>query len=130
MNETMIEALSTLLKEEEYTAYGLSRVLNGIREANGLNPVRPQMMYNYLRNGLVVPKEKIFGDNLRKVTRAEAAAFILKYAQKHSLNIVVLSKGATEVVENEDSTGPEVVEVKTDEVEAELTEDDVEFIQQ
>jgi len=82
-----IPFVEAYLPEDEYTAYGVSVALNKILEKAGLQPVRSQMMYNYLRNGLVVPGEKIYGPTLRKVTKAEAAMFLIRYALRNNITL-------------------------------------------
>jgi hypothetical protein len=82
-----VRLLDGILTEGTYTAYGVARVLNLILEKDGKAPVRPQMMYNYLRNGLIVPGEKIFGQALRVLTQAEVAVFIVKYALRNGVSL-------------------------------------------
>jgi hypothetical protein len=118
-----LAALAAVLLEDEYTAYGVHRVLNKVLAANGVKGVKPQMMYNYLRNGLIVPGEKIFGETLRTVTKEEAAAFILRYVLKHGLKITVDETPAAP--ENTEPTG--AVESEATDV---VAEDDLEYVTQ
>jgi len=76
------------LTEATYNPYGIWKVLNEILKENGSKEIRPQMMYNYAANGLIVSKEKIAKENLRPITRDEVAAFLQKYCTKHDLRIV------------------------------------------
>lgn len=84
-----VELLSEIVTEESYSAYGVHSVLNRIMVANGLDKVRPQMMYNYLRNGLLVKGQKIFGETLREVTQDETIEFIIRYCVKNDIKITV-----------------------------------------
>jgi hypothetical protein len=75
------------------TAYQVWKVLSEIIKDNGRQDElkmagRPQMMYNYLANGIVVPKQKLTGPTLRNVTVDEAAEFITRYCTKHELSVV------------------------------------------
>lgn len=87
--QAYLELLEQIVTEEEYSAYGVHVVLNQVLVANGADKVRPQMMYNYLRNGLLVRGEKIFGETLRKVTKVEVMEFILRYSLRNGHEIKV-----------------------------------------
>jgi hypothetical protein len=80
-----------ILNGDEFTGFGVAKVLGEILKANGRDvPAHlPQMMYNYLRNGLIVRGQKIFGPSLRKITKDELAAFLVRYCNKHDLAIKV-----------------------------------------
>lgn len=73
--------------EAEYSAYGIYKILNQILIENGSKEIRPQMMYNYARNGLIVRGEKIFGATLRKITNQEVKSFISRYCARNEINI-------------------------------------------
>lgn len=84
-----MSSIAAYVTETEYTAYGVSKVLNAILRDAGLKEVRPQMMYNYLRNGLLVKGEKIFGENLRNVTNEEVLTFVGRYVERNKIVITV-----------------------------------------
>jgi hypothetical protein len=75
--------------QTEYTAYGIHKVLNRILEEDGAKGVRPQMMYNYLRNGLIVKGEKIFGEGLRNLTNEEVKTFLVRYCLRNKINVEI-----------------------------------------
>lgn len=79
--------LQEMLTEESYTSYGISAVLNKILVANGSDKIRPQMMYNYARNGLIVKGEKIFGASLRDFTAIEVTEFLIRYCVRNGIVI-------------------------------------------
>lgn len=87
--DRFVEILKEIVTEQSYSAYGVHTVLNQILVANGLDKVRPQMMYNYLRNGLLVKGQKIFGQTLRNVTSDEVVEFIIRYAVRNGIEIRV-----------------------------------------
>jgi hypothetical protein len=91
INETIVEQYVGLvegdLQQDSYTAYGIATVLNKILSRVGREPVRPQMMYNYARNGLIVKGEKVTGQTLRMFTKAEVATFIVKYALRNGITL-------------------------------------------
>jgi len=98
MNRTEIDAqvridwltvLEGILTAEEYSAYGIHTVLNQVLVANGLDKIRPQMMYNYARNGLIVKGAKIFGQSLRNFTKDEVAEFIVRYSHRNGVEVKV-----------------------------------------
>lgn len=85
-HETKINiVLDELDPTESYSAYQVHVVLNRVLKANGVDGVRPQMMYNYARNGMIVKGEKIFGETLRKFTSQEVAEFVVRYVTKKDL---------------------------------------------
>jgi hypothetical protein len=66
---------------EGYTAYQIWRILSAAVTAEGLLTAkgvpawtRPQMVYNYNRNGMVVPGQK----NVDRFTRDQVEAFVTK----------------------------------------------------
>jgi len=81
--------------ETSYTAYEIHKVLNRILSEAGTKEIRPQMMYNYLRNGMIVRGEKIFGETLRKLTNEEVKTFLVRYCEKNKINVEIK-------IENED----------------------------
>lgn len=83
------EDIIEILTETSYSPYGVWKVLNEIMKANGRDEIRSQMMYNYARNGLIVPKQKLFGEALRPITQVEVANFLVRYMNKHDLQIKV-----------------------------------------
>lgn len=91
--------LNEIVTEETYTPYGIWKVLNEILKANGQAEIRPQMMYNYARNGMIVKGSKIFGTDLRPITRDEVVAFIERYCTKRNLTIKVTEPVNTDQTE-------------------------------
>jgi len=87
--QAYLEVLETVVTEEQYSAYGVHTVLNQVLVANGLDKIRSQMMYNYARNGLIVPGEKIFGATLREFTKSEVMEFVIRYCTRNEIKIVV-----------------------------------------
>jgi hypothetical protein len=91
INETIVAQYVGLvegdLQQDSYTAYGIASVLNKILARNDREPVRPQMMYNYARNGLIVKGEKVTGQTLRMFTKAEVATFIVRYALRNGITL-------------------------------------------
>lgn len=87
--QAYLGVLETVVTEEQYSAYAVHTVLNEILVANGLEKVRPQMMYNYARNGLIVPGEKIFGTTLRTFTQSEVCEFLIRYCVRNGVEIKV-----------------------------------------
>jgi hypothetical protein len=75
--------------QTEYTAYEIHKVLNRILSEAGTKEVRPQMMYNYLRNGMIVRGEKIFGETLRKLTNEEVRNFLVRYCLRNEINVEI-----------------------------------------
>lgn len=71
--------------EQEFTAYRIHTKLNEIFEVAGVEKVRPQMIYNYARNGMVVKGESVQKGNYipRTYTRAEVLEFITKFAPRY-----------------------------------------------
>lgn len=87
--QAYLEVLEGILVQDEYSSYGIHTVINLILVANGLDKIRPQMMYNYARNGLIVKGEKIFGPSLRNFTPSEVAEFIIRYSHRNGITIKV-----------------------------------------
>ena len=84
-----LTVLDEILTEETYTMYGVAKVLNRVLVANGMEAKRPQMMYNYARNGLLVRGEKIFGESLRDLNKSEVAEFVIRYALRNGCEIKI-----------------------------------------
>lgn len=85
MMNQLLELVLPELQEDEYTGYGVHTELNRVLVANGQEKKPSQMMYNYLRNGMIVPEEKIFGTTLRPVTKLEVAKFLIRYCARNEL---------------------------------------------
>lgn len=119
MNVTLQDAMA-FLSDDEYTLYKVSRVVKAILEANGQDVPNhlSQMIYNYGRNGMIVPKVKLTGPALRPVTKQEVAEFVVKYCNSPKRQFVLPSTdGAqpTESVEEPELTNADV-NIVTDEV--------------
>jgi len=82
-----LDLVGDYLTDDQYTAYGISSILNRILEKDGKAPVRSQMMYNYARNGLIVPGEKISGQTLRTFTKAEVGMFLIRYCLRNQVTL-------------------------------------------
>jgi hypothetical protein len=106
---------TSYVKDESYTLYGVSTILNAILVKDGKSEIRSQMMYNYGRNGLIVPKERISGVNLRKVTKDEVISFVVRYCVRNSVNIIVQDEMSEDVPVQDDTSVDVTV---TDEVTA------------
>lgn len=64
---------------EEFTLYQLAKAVNKAREEVGVEgTVRPQMIYNYARNGMVVRGRK----STENVTRDQAQEFLTRYLDR------------------------------------------------
>lgn len=87
LNDQIIDLIVREIPTDTVNAYGIWKVLNRIVIANDRPEIRPQMMYNYARNGMIVKGEKIFGQTLREFTRQEVAEFIIRYASRNELEI-------------------------------------------
>jgi hypothetical protein len=78
--------LESLVTSEEYSAYGVWKVLNKIATVTNVTlsesmKNRPQMMYNYARNGVLVKGESVKKNTYvsRKYSRDEVIEFLNKY---------------------------------------------------
>jgi len=81
-----MSSIVEIVTEDQYTGYGIATLLNRIlKETGSVKEVRPQMMYNYLRNGMVVKGQKIFGESLRQVTKAEVIEFLERYCKRNQI---------------------------------------------
>ena len=87
-----MDILDRLVTEDSYSAYGIHTVLNKILVQAGAEKIRPQMMYNYARNGLIVRGEKIFGETLREFTPSEVREFVIRYSVRNGIQIASLTQ--------------------------------------
>jgi hypothetical protein len=87
--QAYLAILETVVTESQYSAYAVHTVLNEILVANGAEKIRPQMMYNYARNGLIVSGEKVFGATLRTFTAVEVMEFLIRYCVRNGIVIKV-----------------------------------------
>lgn len=87
-----VDIVKILVTEDEYSAYGISTVLNNILKWAGASEIRPQMMYNYARNGMIVPKVQIAGATLRKITKDEVVAFVVRFVEKRKIDLTGMIK--------------------------------------
>lgn len=90
--QSYLTVLEEIVTEQDYSPYGVVKVLNEIMVSAGRDELRPQMMYNYARNGLLVQGEKIFGASLRKITSQEVMEFIIRYCVRNKIEIKTASK--------------------------------------
>lgn len=80
---TIEEIVQSLTEDmgESITPYAIHRVINSTFEVLGVQKeIRPQMMYNYDRNGLIVKGSK----GIKKYTNLQVQEFAVKYVTKHS----------------------------------------------
>ena len=89
--DQLIDVILTSLTEESYTPYQVSKELNKVLTSNGRKGIVPQMMYNYARNGILVKGQKLYGPDLRPITRVEVSHFIGRYMIKNNLEWVSTS---------------------------------------
>lgn len=90
--QAYLTVLEEIVTEQDYSPYGVVKVLNQIMVSAGRDELRPQMMYNYARNGLLVPSEKIFGASLRKITSQEVMEFIIRYCVRNKVEIKIANQ--------------------------------------
>lgn len=77
--EDVVREIVTSLQSDTITPYGIAKVLNTVLRAFAHEKVIvPQMMYNYVRNGLIVKGEK----GRKEYTADEVVAFANKYLGK------------------------------------------------
>jgi hypothetical protein len=74
------ETIITRGETEGVTAYQIATLINEKLIAAGLDKIRPQMMYNYSRNGMIVKGQK--GDMSHRYTVAEATTYAETFATK------------------------------------------------
>jgi hypothetical protein len=78
--EDAVQVLVEANGGQDWTGYGLHSIINSVFEAfENSKRIPPQMMYNYARNGMIVPGFK----GTRKYTPTESYNFVLKYCRKH-----------------------------------------------
>lgn len=71
--KTLEDVLNSALTEDSYTCYKTAKVFNKVLSDLSLDKhIRPQMVYNYDTNGLIVRGKK----NVRSYTQAEVRAWI------------------------------------------------------
>lgn len=78
-----LEIVRTEIGEGTVSAYGIAKILNRVLVANGSKEIRPQMMYNYAKNGLIVRGEKVAGETLREFTSEEVAEFVCRFVLRN-----------------------------------------------
>lgn len=83
--ELFIDEMITFLTEETYSPYRIAKILNQFLRENGKKEIVPQMMYNYARSGMLVPKVKLHGPDLRPISRVETAHFLVRYMIKNNV---------------------------------------------
>lgn len=80
---TTVEEIVTLLtgkiETKEITAYGIHTVINNTFKILGIDiEIRPQMMYNYARNGMIVKGQK----GTKTYNKNEVIEFAVKFVEK------------------------------------------------
>lgn len=83
----MSSKIEEYVTEIDYTAYAIHTILNRLLNEDAKTSIRPQMMYNYARNGLIVKGKKIHGAELRKFTKIEVIDFLSRYCIRNNVNI-------------------------------------------
>ncbi len=79
IEELVLDIVSAL--PSEVTPYQIHSVVNTVFDALGAGKsVRPQMMYNYAKNGLIVKGAK----DRKRFSQDEVIAFAVKYVTKHT----------------------------------------------
>lgn len=74
------QAVDAHVTLDEYKPYGIAKSLNAVLADLDLKvQVRPQMLYNYDRQGLIVPKRP----NKKTYNRQEVKSWISKYVEKN-----------------------------------------------
>lgn len=77
--ESVVRDLVLTIPTKEITAYAIHTVINKALEVFNSNiQIRPQMMYNYARNGMIVKGHK----GTRTYTQDEVIAFATKFVEK------------------------------------------------
>jgi len=75
------EQIMTRGSVEGFTAYQIAKLINIRLAEAGFQDVRPQMIYNYDRNGMIVKGEKNVTAR-RTFTKDEVTAFVDKFVTK------------------------------------------------
>lgn len=79
----IVSALVSKIGTETVTPYGVHNIVNGAFKILGSEKqIRPQMMYNYDKNGLIAKGKK----GIKEYNKAEVTAFAIKYVTKHTSN--------------------------------------------
>lgn len=74
------KVLENCVTEDTYTCYRVAKVFNAVLSHMDLDKqIRPQMVYNYDTNGLIVKGKK----NVRKYGKSEVRSWIKRYVQKN-----------------------------------------------
>lgn len=89
--EEIIVALVDAIETDTIKPYGIFRVIEGVVEALGVERTyKPQMFYNYSRNGLIAKREmEIHEGSGKKINKDheyhkdEVIAFVTRYANKN-----------------------------------------------
>lgn len=77
--QQIIRTLMEKVQGDKITPYGIHTLVNGVMEILGNSyRVRPQMMYNYDRNGLISKGKK----GAKEYTRTEVEAFVTKFTTR------------------------------------------------
>lgn len=77
--EQFVADLVDGIDTDEITPYVLHKVVNTTLEVMGLDyRVRPQMMYNYAANGMIVKGQK----GLKRFTRIQVAEFTIRFVNR------------------------------------------------
>jgi len=82
VDEIVSELTDTVFGDDDtITPYKIHTVVNGTFEAlENEKRIRPQMMYNYDRNGMIAKGRK----GVKAYTKDEVKAFATKYVTKHT----------------------------------------------
>lgn len=80
--------IDQLVTESSYTPYEIHKIINVLLQDG--RSIRPQMMYNYARNGMIVRGEKIFKESLRRITNEEVKSFLVRYCIKNQINVELI----------------------------------------
>lgn len=96
-NKTLsVEQIMTRGAVEGLTPYQIATLINAKLVAVGLEAIRPQMMYNYDKNGLINGTKK--SNAVRPYTIEEAVPFVEKYVAKR----IVKEQNKTVTVQEEE----------------------------
>jgi hypothetical protein len=98
MAKLTIQQIISRIENEGATAYQIATLLNVQLEAHGFKPVRPQMIYNYDRNGMVVKGVKDV-TKTRRFSMTEVTEFIDRFVTN---KISKASPAPAATVETED----------------------------
>jgi hypothetical protein len=94
-----VQTIETYVTEDDYSAYEIAKVLNKILSDSGVErTIKPQMMYNYARNGLIVRGEKIYGETLRRITKIEVVQFIVRYVERNKIELKIVDVNENQLV--------------------------------